>query len=470
MIKKIVLVEPKSPGRHVFSRWKLPRLGTVILATQLKMAGYDAKVYVEDVAPIDNQELFSADLVGISTVTSTAPRAYEFAAALGKAGIPVIMGGPHVTFLPDEALEFCDYVFRGEADDWIVELVRRIDSQRGLEEVPSLSYRREGKVVHNPQRTDCPDVEALPVPELSLIQGFNNSTKARHVLPVQTSRGCPFDCTFCSVTKMFGRAYRFRSTENVMAQLRTMKKRWLFFCDDNFTAHHARAKELCRAIIREGLQIKWSAQVRCDAASDPELLALMAKAGCSYVYVGFESVNAAVLENYDKRQDVKQMEFAIAQFQKHRIRIHGMFIFGGDLDTPETFGETVEFARSRGLTSAQFMILTPLPGTPLFNEMSRDGRLLSKDWSLYDAHHVVFQPKSMSTLQLQAETLKAFCRFYSLGSVMHRLVRADLFGLTIKLCGHHAARKARRHLSDYVEITRKWAQKASGNSAQTGSA
>lgn len=457
MIGKIVFIEPKSPERHVFSRWKLPRLGTVILATRLKQAGYDVQVFVEDVAPVDYEVFFSADLVGISTITSTAPRAYEFARAARRAGIPVVMGGPHVTFLPDEALQYCDYVFRGEADDVIVDLVRCIGSGHGLETFPSLSYHAGDTVVHNSPDQACPDVDSLPVPDLSLVEGFDLNAKATKVVPIQTSRGCPFDCTFCSVTKMFGRAYRFRSTENVMSELRTMRNRWVFFYDDNFTANRERAKELCRAMIRENLGLHWSAQIRCDAARDSELLDLMATAGCYYVYIGFESVSPTVLKGYEKRQSVEQIEFAIRELHQRHIRIHGMFIFGGDLDTSEMFRETVRFARSHHIESAQFMILVPLPGTPVFDEMNRQGRLLSRDWSLYDAHHVVFEPKNMTTFELQVETLRAFCRFYSLWPALRRLVKADFFSLAIKLWGRHAARECRRRLTGYVEVTRQWA-------------
>jgi radical SAM superfamily enzyme YgiQ (UPF0313 family) len=459
MIRKIVFVEPKPPDRHVFSRWKLPRLGTVGLATRLTQAGYDVKVFVEDVAPVDYDAFFAADLVGISTITSTAPRAYEFADAARRAGIPVVMGGPHVTFLPDEALQHCDYVFRGEADDLILDLVRCIDSGQGLETFPSLSYRAGDKGVHNPSCTLCPDVDALPAPDLSLIQGFDRSDKGEHILPIQTSRGCPFDCTFCSVTRMFGRDYRFRSTEKVMSELRTMRNRWLFFYDDNFTANRERTKELCRAIIRENLGLRWSAQIRCDAAKDPELLDLMAKAGCYYVHVGFESVSPTALEGYDKRQSVEQMEFAIRELHRRRIRIHGMFIFGSDLDTRETFRETVRFARSHRIESTQFMILVPLPGTPVFDEMARQGRLLSRDWSLYDAHHVVFEPKNMSSFELQVETLRAFRQFYSLGLALRRLTRTDFYGMAVTLWGRQASRNACRRLADYVEVTRQWAHK-----------
>jgi len=456
-VRRIVLIEPKSSERHVFSRWKLPRLGLVILATQLKRAGYDVKLFIEEVSPVDFDALFSADLVCVSTITATAPRAYEFAWAARRAGIPVLMGGPHVTFLTDEALQYCDYVLRGEADDVIVDLVRAIESGQGLDAFPSLSRCVGERVVHNPARTTCVDVESLPVPDLSLIQRQKQRRPTDEIVPVQTSRGCPFNCTFCSVTRMFGREYRFRSTESVMAELRPHKGRYVFFYDDNFTANRARAKELLRAMIRENLGIRWSAQVRCDVAADPELLDLMARSGCYYVYVGLESVSPEALENFNKRQTVEQMEYAIRALHERGIRIHGMFIFGGDHDTSETFRRTVRFARAHQIESVQFMILVPLPGTPLLAQLEQEGRLLSRDWSLYDAHHVVFRPKNMSTLTLQVETLRAFCRFYTLWPAVRRLLKFDWFALVIKLWGHRHARECRRRLADYVEVTRAWA-------------
>jgi len=458
-VKTIVFIEPKSPERHVFSRWKLPRLGTVILGTRLRDAGYDVKVFIEEVQPVDYDALFSADLVGISTITSTAPRAYEFARAARRAGIPVVMGGPHVTFLPDEALQHCDYVLRGEADDLILDFVRAAETGQGLERVPSLSWRRDGAVVHNPAAACCPDVDSLPLPDFSLVQGYDLYGKGNSVVPVQTSRGCPFNCTFCSVTRMFGRAYRFRSTENVMTELRRLRGRWVFFYDDNFAANRARAKELMRAMIAEKLNLKWTTQVRCDAARDPELLDLMKQSGCYYVYIGMESVDPAVLECYDKRQSVDEIHSAIGEFHRRGIRIHGMFIFGADQDRPESLRETVRFARRHHLSSVQFMILTPLPGTPLFEELEKEGRLLSRDWSLYDAHHVVHRPRHMSTFTLQVEFLKAFCHFYSLSAALRRLVRFDWLSLGIKLWGHYNARQQRRRLADYVEVTRQWAYK-----------
>jgi radical SAM superfamily enzyme YgiQ (UPF0313 family) len=136
-----------------------------------------------------------------------------------------------------------------------------------------------------------------------------------------------------------------------------------------------------------------------------------------------------------------------------------MFIFGADHDTRATFSQTVRFAKAHHIESAQFMILVPLPGTSVFEEMDREGRLLVRDWSLYDAHHVVFQPKNMSTFELQAETIRVFCRFYSLGPVLRRLVKFDWFSLIVKLWGHYEAHRCRRGLAGYLEVTRQWAHK-----------
>jgi len=457
-MKNVVLIEPKSPDRHVFSRWKLPRLGLVILGTRLKAAGYNVKVFVEDVAPVDFTALFLADLVGISTITSTAPRAYEFAKAARRAGIPVVMGGPHVTFLADEALEYCDYVIRGEADDLIVDFVDRLAAGADVGDMPSLSHHVGDAVVHNPPCPACPDVEALPVPDLALIQGYDTGPGNVRAVPVQTSRGCPFDCTFCSVTKMFGRAYRFRSTENVMAELRPLRGRYVFFYDDNFTANVKRAKDLMRTMIRERLHLKWSAQVRCDAARDPELLDLMVRSGCYYVYIGMESVSPAVLACYAKHQSVGEIRQAVREFDRRGIRIHGMFIFGADEDTTDTIHETARFARKHHLASAQFMILVPLPGTPVFETLEREGRLLTRDWSRYDAHHVVFQPKRMSTFELQVETLRAFGAFYTLSAALRRLIRLDWFTLAVKLWGRGHTRRGTKRMAGFVEVTRQWAQ------------
>ena len=456
-IENIVFIEPRPPSQHVFKRMPLPRLGTVILGTILKDCGYEVTIFVESIHEIDFRTLLSADAVGISTTTSTAPRAYEIAKLL-KGKIPVFMGGPHVTYLPDEALEYCDFVLRGEADDCIVDFIHALENGRGFENVPGLSYRKEGEVTHNHTPATCKDLDKLPCPDFSLIAGLEeNYTKKLGITPVMTSRGCPYDCSFCSVTGMFGQKYRFRSNERIMEELRRHKKhsgKWVFFYDDNFCANKTRTKELLRVMIKERVTPRWTAQVRVEVAKDPELLDLMMQSGCHTVYIGFESVNPETLKAYNKKQSVEDIRECIKALHTRGIRIHGMFVFGSDQDTVHTIRETVAFAKKNKLTSVQFLILTPLPGTRCYRELAEQKRIINTDWSLYDTHHVVFRPMRMTPYELQQGTVDATRVFYSLWPIIRRVISFDLFGASIKKYGYSLAReweKKNRYFIDYTK-------------------
>lgn len=438
---KIILIEPNPPGAHVFKRMRLPRLGATILGTILRDKGYDVKVYVECIKAIDVGDLLSADCIGISSTTSTAPRAYELADLLReKTRIPVFMGGPHVTYMPDQALQHCDFVLRGEADDCIVDFTYALEEMKGFEKIPGLSYRRDGLVNHNTTPATCKDLDTLPIPNFSLIAGLEeNYTKKLSITPIMTSRGCPYDCSFCSVTGMFGHRYRFRSAERVLRELRYNKDRggkWVFFYDDNFCADRMRTKELLRGMIAEGITPHWTAQVRVEVAKDPELIELMRRSGCHTVYIGFESINPLTLAAYNKKQSVEDIEKCIRILHKNKIRIHGMFVFGSDEDTVHTMRETAAFAKKNNLDSVQFLILTPLPGTKCYRDLEAQRRIISKDWSLYDAHHVVYQPLRMTCGELQLGMVDATKAFYTKGQIVKRAIRFDWFNASIKAYGH----------------------------------
>jgi len=439
---KITFIEPQPPGMHVFSRVHLPRLGPVLLATLLARDGHRTSVVLEETEPIDWNQLLDCDLVGISSITSTAPRAYAIADRLRSIGIPVVLGGPHPTFLADEALEHADWVMRGEADSVITRFVDAVARKEGFAEVPGLSWRSEGRVVHNPLAQPVTDLDTLPAPDLDLIRRQKPGHfdfAASHTLPLQTSRGCPYDCSFCSVTSMFGRRYRFRSAKPVVEELqsRSFAGAHVFFYDDNFTANPARARELLNAMIDANVKPEWSTQVHTDCARHEGLLPLMRRAGCETVYVGFESINPRTLELYDKAQTVDGMERAIAAIHAAGIRVHGMFVFGSDADDQETIRRTARWAIAREIDSVQFLILTPLPGTRVFDELESAGRLLTRDWSLYDTHHVVFRPSQMSPYALQMETLRAQAKFYSMRQVLQSVVRRHRFNTFIRLYAAH---------------------------------
>ncbi|UCD84872.1 MAG: radical SAM protein [Deltaproteobacteria bacterium] len=463
-IKKIVFVEPSSPDYHIFNRYPLPRLGTIILGTILQNNGYKVKVFIEDIKELDFAEIFSADLVCISTITSTAPRAYEVARQVKNYGIPVAMGGPHPSALPEDALGHCDFVLRGEAEQTILDFVHALASGKGYEEVKGLSFIKEGEIYHNEIPPFYHDLDTLPFPNFSLIQGYHKYKNAKKLIPkitpVLTSRGCPNDCHFCSVTKMFGRKYRFRSNENVMEELRQLELGYIFFYDDNFTASPKRTKELLRSMINERLCPDWSAQVCIDIGRDRELLDLMKRSNCHNCYIGLESINPDTLKAFNKKQTLEGMKECLTQLKRRGIRVHGMFVFGSDEDSVDTIRQTVKFATKNRIDTIQFMILTPLPGTKFYYDLDSQGRLVSRDWSLYDAHHVVYEPKKMTFFDLQFETFKAMAKFYSWRQVLKRLAKFDFYNSMLKAYGNRVIKKWKKKNKYFVELTKEFTSDA----------
>ncbi len=357
---KIRLIEPEPPGMHVWAKVLLPRLGLPIIAATLKEHGHDVLVYNPTMAPIDWDDVNTSDLVGLSSTTSTATTAYEFAEQLRAKGIPVVIGGSHVTFMADEALEHVDYVARGEGGEQLMlELIDALGGGRELDTIAGLSFKRDGLAVHNPPREALADLDELPFPDLRLLVGSDKLT----TMPIMTSWGCPFDCTFCSVTAMFGKKYRFRSAESVIAELKDKRPQRIFFYDDNMAANRKRLKRLLQMMIDEDLVIPWSAQVRTDVVRDTELLDLMRRSGCNLVYLGLESVNQETLDRFEKSQTVADIEKAIKVLHDYGIKSHGMFVLGADDDDVQTVRDTVAFAIRNKIDTVMLNILTPLPGT-----------------------------------------------------------------------------------------------------------
>jgi radical SAM superfamily enzyme YgiQ (UPF0313 family) len=453
-MSKIIFIEPKPPNFHIFSKFSSPRLGTFILGKLMKQRGWEVEVYIEDMARIDWDRVSSANIVGISSITSTAPRAYKIADKVRGMGIPVIMGGAHPTFLTREALGHADFVIRGEGEHPLMAFIDAWEKTGDFSKVPALSYKKNGKVVHNPSLNTVPDLDNLPFPDFSLFQGKNKILAQGSIVPIQTSRGCPFHCSFCSVTPMFGKRYRFRSIENVLRELRQYRggNHFIFFYDDNFAANPKHTKELLTAMIKEKLKFKWSTQVRVDAAKDPELVKMMKKAGCHTVFVGFESVNPDSLNEMKKSQEVEDIVRAIKIFRKHRIHIHGMFMLGLDHDNWKTVKKTVAFAKKYGLTSVQFLILTPLPGSELYDLFKRKKRILFKDWSLYDAHHVVFKPTNFSEADLQAAQIYGHKKFYSWLQQMRKLIVGNVTGFFINLYARHLNRIWKKKNKTFLKV------------------
>lgn len=417
-MKKIALIEPCGSTNHVFSSVRMPRLGLPLLGTILRDAGYTVSLHVGKGADLPWPEILKSDLVGVSTTSSTSSEAYRIAGYLRTHRIPVVIGGIHATFYANEALSYADYVVRGEADHTFLKLVQTIQDNGHPGAVPGVSFRDGKSVIHNPLPDQPVDLDDLPAPDFSL---FGPRPPFRSV-PVMTSRGCPYSCIFCCVTAMFGRRYRFRSTDLVLEELARYHGRPVFFCDDNFTANARRSKELLRGLLDQGIKLKsWGAQVRVEVARDQEMMELLQRAGCRILYVGLESINPATLESYNKGQTVDDVRYFVDRCHDYRIRVHGMFVFGGDEDTAQIMPQTADFALQSRVDSVQFATLTPLPGTPLFEQLDREQRIFTYNWDLYDGHHAVFQPRGMTAKQLQHGSIAAMKRFYGLRHLFQNL-------------------------------------------------
>jgi radical SAM superfamily enzyme YgiQ (UPF0313 family) len=433
-LKKLVFVEPKSTHLHVYTRVCIPRLGSVLLGTLMRNLGYEVRVYIEDIHPLDMDDVLSADLVGISAITSTAPQSYRLADRVRAGGGIVVMGGTHTSFLPDEGLEHADYVIRGEGEQAFLELVEAIQRGEGFERIQNLSYRADGRPLHNPERPKLANLDVNPIPDYGLITGW----KPGGVVSIATSRGCPFSCTFCSVPGMYGHAFRTHSIDRVLEELQLHRNSdYIFFADDIFTANKKRVKELLRRMIESNLTPRWGAQVRTETVDDPELLELMQAANCFNVYVGFESINPRTLKLFQKKQDLAKIERAIDRFHGHDIKIHGMFVVGSDEDDVETIDATADFALTRDIDSVQFMILTPIPGSPDWDHLYAKGDkyVISRNWSFYDGHHTVHQPRRMTPYELQMAAINGMAKFYSLGGVAKKLLKGDLYYTVIRYWG-----------------------------------
>jgi radical SAM superfamily enzyme YgiQ (UPF0313 family) len=207
-------------------------------------------------------------------------------------------------------------------------------------------------------------------------------------------------------------------------------------------------------MIEKDLTPPWTAQVRVEVARDLDMVKLMRKANCKTLCIGFESVNPETLRAYNKKQSLEDMENSIRTLHKNRLRIHGMFVLGSDEDTTDTIHETVKFAKKNDLETIQFLILTPLPGTRQFHDFEREGRIISRDWSLFDGHHVVYEPKRMSYYELQTESMRATKLFYSVGQIARRALRFDLINVSLKTYARGLIKKWPKKNQYFIDYTK----------------
>lgn len=381
------------------------------LATLAALTPPEHEVTIDDgcLGPVSAAERPS-DLVAITAMTAQAPAAYALADEYRSKGIPVVLGGIHPSMCPEEAAEHADCVVLGEADRLWPDLVQDCANGR-------LKAR-----YHDPEPVDLAHV-ALPRRDLLDPKGyviFNS---------VQTTRGCPFNCNFCSVTTMSGVKYRFRPVENILAELRALDSRFIYFVDDNIIGVPRRAKELFKAFLP--LKLQWASQVTINFARDAELMRLARESGCYGVFIGFETFSNKSIRDAGKgvnRPDEYLRD--IRRIHEAGIKVWGSFIFGFDNDGLEVFRDTLELIEQSRMEFAQFSLLTPLPGTALFQQFEAEQRILHRDWSKYDLGSIVFNHPLLTAQRLHFEKNHAWRRFYSIRSILKRLgmpkTRGDL--------------------------------------------
>jgi radical SAM superfamily enzyme YgiQ (UPF0313 family) len=412
-------------------------LGLGVLAA-LTPEEHTVRIYDENMADYQYQE--DVDLVGLSVMTARATRAYEIADEYRRRGVPVVFGGSHPTLVPDESMAHADAIVVGEAELTWPQLLE--DLQKGQLQ----------KVYKSPRWVDMDEV---PIPRRDLL-----SAKATFgATSIQATRGCPFDCNFCTVTKFFGGSYRYRSIDLVIKELEQeieRGKRTFFFVDDNIIANRRYARQLFERLIP--YKIKWGGQASITAAKDPEVLKLAAESGCMALFIGVESISKETLHNAHK--DFNRPENYAENFQKYHdngIIILAGIIFGFDTDDEGVFEQTVDFLIKHKIGLANFGILTPLPGTEVYTTLNAENRIFERNWSKYSASQVVFYPKKMSPERLKEGHIWAKKEFYSLSSLARRYWanrHHPFFFLGMNYYFHLNADRGYKQLARHIEQTK----------------
>ncbi|MEK7828867.1 MAG: radical SAM protein, partial [Deltaproteobacteria bacterium] len=407
-MRKLLLISPIASNSLMGGDFyfRLPTLGLLKVAA-LTPPDWELKIIDEKVESLDLNE--EADLVGITAMTTAVNRAYEIADNFRRRGIKVVMGGMHASKLPNEALQHCDSVVVGEAEGLWHSLLE--DFKRGeLNPV----YRH----------TAFPPLSNLPIPDWKLYR----DKKYLPVHFIETTRGCPHGCEFCSVTNSFGGKFRNRPIDEVEREIQGLKpfdgrfilKNVVFFVDDNIISNKVYAKEFLRRIIPYNL--KWLGQTSVNIVKDDEILDLCRKSGCVGFVIGFESLSKDNLSRMGKGFNKPDNYFdVIKKIHDYGIGIDGSFVFGFDCDDEGVFERTIEFTIKAKLEIGYFSILTPYPGTGLYDKLNSEDRIIDRNWSRYNTNNVVFKPKCMSPEKLLYGYYDALKQFHTYSSIYKRL-------------------------------------------------
>ena len=400
---KIKIICPRWPEGSLWRHFsfRFPYLSLTLLGA---LTPDDVEVRIEDenVQEINFQD--RPDVVAISIMTPLANRGYAIADRFRRMSIPVVMGGFHATWMAEEAGQHADAVVLGEAEGVWPRVLE--DFKKGA---PQRFYKAG----------DLADLKGLPIPRRDLLKRggyfFINT--------MQISRGCPFHCAFCSVTAFYGHTYRLRPLEEVRREVELLRQgnEFIFFVDDNIIGNPVYAMDLFSLL--KDFRVKWLSHASLNIAENDMLLKKAAESGCYGLFIGFESLSQKTLQSYHKTSNqVHRYRDLIRKIHDQGIGIEGSFILGSDDDDDSSFRQVLDFCEENKIDAAVFAILTPYPGTRIYEQYVQENRILSRDWDLYDMGHVVFRPKRMTVEQLQEGHDWTNRRFYSYRSMFKRFL------------------------------------------------
>ena len=403
---RFVLINPTSPiwRVHPGERPRAARYFRFSMLSSLYVAAampayVQTRIVDEEIEALDFN--IEADLVGISFMTYNAPRAYAIADRFRARGMPVIFGGYHPTFLPEEAIQHADAVCIGEAENNLPRIMADFCAGR-LQ----------------------PFYRSQPVNLAGLARPRRELIRKQDYAPLeflQATRGCNYQCSYCSVSAFNAHQLRTRPVDEVIEELKTLGKRVLFM-DDNLIGDRVYAHELFRAMLPLGKT--WYSQACLGLAFDDELLDLAVRSGCKGLFIGFETLSEAGLRGFKKRPNLgRDYITAVRKLHARGIAVCAAFMFGCEEDTPDVFERTLKFLLDSNVETLQATRLTPFPGTPLFNELESQGRIFDRDWSHYDFNHVVFEPRQMSKETLDQGVAWVLRQFHTRRAIARRVWR-----------------------------------------------
>ncbi len=447
MDNTVVLVNPNA-NVEVMKRLDIttPPLGLGYLASVLRKEGFKVKIIDDAVEKLGLNKLLNkvknALIVGITSTTPTFNAALKYAQKI-KNRFPeifVVLGGVHVTFMPYDALkhEFVDAVCTGEGEHTLREVAERVERGKTLEGVKGLIYKEDGKIIDNGKREPIQDLDSLPFPAYDLMP-LDRYTVLGHRMehfPMISSRGCPFGCRYCSSSLFMGRKFRARSAENVVDEVEWLvnefKAQYIAFSDDTFTLNRKRVEEICRELINRGIEVEWSCSSRVDTINR-SILEKMKRAGCSAIYYGVESASPAILRYYRKKINLDMVEKAVKLTKEFGIMTICSFIIGSPYETKEDMKATLRFALKLDPDYAQFSILTPYPGTEIYEEAKEKGLLLSTNFDDYTAGKPVLRNIYMSPEEISRFLKYCYLRFYLRPKFILRELRRGNFKVALEV-------------------------------------